>query len=1198
MSNKIMTFPRMDTLDLCTIPLSGTTLIEAGAGTGKTYTIAGLFLRLVLEQDLVVDEILVVTFTEAATEELRGRIRSRLREMLDLFRNPSAKSPDELEAHLLATIDADVADKRLENGLRSFDEASISTIHGFCRKVLQENAFESGVRFDTELTMDRDELIREVVADFWRTRLVSASPVLLEFMTGLKGDDRVTPDSLASLAGRCINNGFPRVEACADASGAGQEEADFMKAFEAVRDAWSGCREEVAEILLTSSALNRTAYKAANMPALIGEMDRLCRSRSCNPGLFAGFEKFSAGYMATKIKKKQVVPEHEFFGLCQELGEAAESFREALSVQVNTIRAEFLSYLQTELPVRKARRNVQTFDDLLTRVRHGLHQGPALARKIRSSFRAALIDEFQDTDPVQYDIFSTVFDVPDRILFLIGDPKQAIYGFRGADIFAYMQAVHRADSRVTMDTNYRSQPGLLSAVNHLFGRIDRPFLFPEIGYHPVSSPEGRVHELLQVDGEPVSSLTIWQLSEGDMGKAASRTKVEPLVTKAAAARIRDLLELGNTGRATIGARPVRPGDMAVLVRSNRQATEVKAQLERSGVPAVIYDTGNVFETAEAEELGRVLAAVAEPGRESLIRAALCTTLFGRNGTDLMDLESDEEGWNQVLEQFADFHDLWLRSGVISLLADLFARCRVRTRVLGLPGGERILTNLVQLCELLHAREADLGPGMTGLVHWFGLQRAGADKENEAHQLRLDRDSEAVTVVTVHKSKGLEYPVVFCPHLFADVDPKGEVLVHDPELGHEQVLDLGSDRLDERVPLRNNEHLAEGLRLVYVALTRARTACFTAWGWTSAKGPALGYLVHRNRFGEEGPGYGKLVDILAGLGVAGVQKDLTELVDGCPDIALESLPAAGEGCWEDSVHDESPLSCRTRTRQLPWGHGMTSFSGLARTAESARPGFDEQDSPVAAGEPEAGTLFAFPKGRGPGTMLHALLEHTDFFLDDPERDRALVQSTLHKHGFAEEWGDCLTAMLGRLRRTDTGFGFCFGEIRPDAKLCEMQFTLPLQRITPEDLAGVYREFELDLPEFWPDQMDRLKFSPKEGFLTGFMDMVCRHGGRYYLVDWKSNYLGPNVSWYRGENLTRAMTEHWYLLQYHLYCLGLDRYLSGRMPAYKYEEHFGGVLYPFLRGLDPEGEAGSGVYRDRPTEEFVRALEERLLKDPEG
>ena len=536
--------------------------------------------------------------------------------------------------------------------------------------------------------------------------------------------------------------------------------------------------------------------------------------------------------------------------------------------------------------------------------------------------------------------------------------------------------------------------------------------------------------------------------------------------------------------------------------------------------------------------------------------------------------------------------------MITLLAELFARCRVRTRVLELPGGERTLTNLMQLCELLHAREASFGPGMAALVHWFSLQRTGGEKENEAHQLRLDRDSEAVTVVTVHKSKGLEYPVVFCPHLFTDVDPGGEVLVHDPELGHQPVLDLGSDRFSEREALRNNEHLAEGLRLAYVALTRARTACFTAWGWTTAQGPALGYLLHRGRLSGEAPGYGDLADLLEGIGMAGVREDLDEIAMACPDIVLAELPREEEGRWEDTARDEEVLSCLTRVRHLPWGHGMTSFSGLTRTADSARPGFDEQDLPVAAEEPEEGTLFAFPRGKGPGTMLHELLEHTDFSLEDKNRDRELAQETLKKYGFDADWTDCLVDMLARLRNSETGFGFRFGQIEPGSKLCEMQFTLPLARTGPGDLARVYREFAMDLPEFWPEQMDRLTFSPKEGFLTGFMDMVCRHQGRYYLVDWKSNYLGPDPNWYRGDRLTRAMTEHWYLLQYHLYCLGLDRYLAGRLPEYDYEDHFGGVLYPFLRGLDPKGEEGSGVYRDRPSEEFIRALGERLLKEPMG
>jgi exodeoxyribonuclease V beta subunit len=285
-------------------------------------------------------------------------------------------------------------------------------------------------------------------------------------------------------------------------------------------------------------------------------------------------------------------------------------------------------------------------------------------------------------------------------------------------------------------------------------------------------------------------------------------------------------------------------------------------------------------------------------------------------------------------------------------------------VLELPGGERTLTNLMQLCELLHAREASFGPGMAALVHWFSLQRTGAEKENEAHQLRLDRDSEAVTVVTVHKSKGLEYPLVFCPHLFTDVDPRGEVLVHDPERGHQPVLDLGSDRLSEREALRNNEHLAEGLRLAYVALTRARTACFTAWGWTTAQGPALGYLLHRSRLAGEAPGYGDLADLLEGLGMAGVREDLDEIAAACSDITLEDLPREAEGRWEDTARDKEMLSCLTRIRHLPWGHGMTSFSGLTRTADSMSRSFLWRPK-----NRKRGRCSPFPgaRGRGPCFM---------------------------------------------------------------------------------------------------------------------------------------------------------------------------------------------------------------------------------------
>nr|MDQ2695004.1 UvrD-helicase domain-containing protein [Pseudomonadota bacterium] len=803
--------------DVFLASLAGVNLIEASAGTGKTYTITGLYLRLVLEAGIRVDRILVVTYTRAATEELRDRIRQRLAAARAAFAGgdtDDAFCRTLLERH----PDREAMLKRLVNAVRGFDEAAIHTIHGFCQRVLEESAFESGMPFETEVLPDDRRILQEIVDDFWRREVYEAPLLRVEFLL----DEKISPEKLFRDVRPHVGKPYLRVLGPPQTPDLEAAEAAFAAAYHQVRGLWQADGPAVQALLMEDKGLNRSKYSLASLPGWLRMLDDYLAPPVPRFNVFPHFEKFTAGSLSAAVKKGGAPLEHPFFAAGDRLAAAHKALADAYQYYLRALRVRLLCWSVDQLKIRKQRLQVQSYDDLLLNLHQALHagHGGALIQTVRRRYAAALIDEFQDTDPVQYDIFRRLYGDAGAPVFLVGDPKQAIYSFRGADIFAYLRARHDAGRRYTLDVNWRSDPQLLRALNALYARARRPFLFAEIPYTP-ARPAPMEREAFQVDGDDAAPLRVWFVGWNEKNKPTTKGETADLAARATAAEIARLLNLAARGRARVGGRALAGGDMAVLVRSHRQGRQMRRELLRLGVPSVQQARESVFKSPESLDLERVLLAVAEPSRERLVRAALATELMGVSGEDIQRLGEDDAAWEVILESFLDWHRLWLEHGFARLFRDWFARQDVARRLLEYRDGERRLTNLLHLAELIQAEASRSRLGPEGVIEWLAGMRRTADPEGDEEQLRLESDEHLVKIVTVHKSKGLEYPLVFCPFLWdsniRNADD-GVLTFHDPQDGYRAILDLGSPQQKDFRPHAAREELAENLRLLYVALT--------------------------------------------------------------------------------------------------------------------------------------------------------------------------------------------------------------------------------------------------------------------------------------------------------------------------------------------------------------------------------------------
>ncbi len=1214
----------MRPLDLINPPLEGVNLIEASAGTGKTYAITAIFLHLLIKKKLPVDRILVVTFTVAATEELKGRIRAMLRKMQRAFTIGKYEGDDDrllIEGFLkkYAASDNGPLLERLGAALRNFDRAAIFTIHGFCQRMLQDNPFEAGTLFDTELLTEDKKILHETAADFFRRNLYDApaeaaaraikNGITPEGLVGILQKRSLDPGT--SVAPRVQRPEASAIENARDSAAALLEEASKL---------WEKGQAEVKELIENAVAqknLSGNKIRTKSLEKRFAELDGFIAAGD----LLGDYEKihyFTSSNMVSATNKGKETPSHPFLDAWEKFHKARGSLEEILDDYVISLKAEFIENAGKLLAESRKRRNVRTFDDLLTEMHAAVtaRESSPMTARVRERFGAALIDEFQDTDPLQYEIFSTIFDGKENSLYMIGDPKQAIYKFRGADIFAYLKAAGQCSRRYSLLENHRSGPGLVAAVNTVFSRLTeagaRPFVLEGIGFAPVSPSSGKVDEPLPFPGAP---LTIWFIDESYSDRITKSG--EATINRGTAVELGALHTAREIGR--ILAAGCSADKIAVLVRMHHQARKVAKHLRDLGIPCVIYGTESVFVTREAVELERVLSSIADPSNTGLLFASMSTEFWGKSGSDIASLSADEEKLSSVIALTLKYRHDWEKEGFMPMFRRLLRDLEVGPRLVSYEDGERRFTNVLHLAEILHRAEQEERLGAEGLLKFLRRMMTGAEPGEET-KLRLETDDRALRIITIHKSKGLQFPIVFCPCLFDPVTIKGDFSFHeldDDGGGSSRLIDIGT-RGDERIEnlaLAAREELSESLRLMYVALTRAKDRCYMVWGAidkTELSAPF--YAFHHGRI----PDWDTFIndihsndkDVIKAAkdsiasGYAERLADLRDLEASSGGAVLVTGLPEGDAPRYRAAESARALTCRTFSGVSDRRWSLTSFSSLTHSAgddQEWRDRDSEAAPPAEEGASGAGySIHNFPRGTRAGLFIHSVFEKIDFAAPGSPASRELIKSLLHQYGFDEAWHETVTAMALNVLSaplTDGVLSFRLADLLPKVRLPELEFYFPMASLAPSDIAALVLQGRDDIPSGWKSPASRLEVAPVGGFVRGFIDLVFSHDGRYYIADWKSNHLGPDANHYTAEKMADAMASRFYHLQYHLYAIALHRHLKRALPGYRYEEHFGGAFYLFIRGMDP-ATPGRGVFFDRPARELIEKLDARIAGRDNG
>ena len=1177
-----------------TLPLHGVRSIEASAGTGKTFTLATLVLRLVVERRLPIGQILAVTFTEAATQELRARIRARLLLALTVIDAHGAAVDETSEAVATREVleawlqqggeSREQLRRRLRDAVDGIDLAAIFTIHGFCARVLREHALESGQGFDAPELLANDRHLREeIAADLWRMHATGSEDAEDLLALWPRGPEALAEDLLPLLRERAL---LPPDEPLPADPRPTLRNAG-KKLIKSVRTHGETFHDAIMSAI-EGKVINGNSFRVTWVKPLFAELDAWALQGNADaPFANERLGNLTDEFLSSKTNKGKDAHRPRS-PLCKAIADHVsvtteiKAYLEARRVQLlHRIRDE----ARTRLAVRKQQLRVQTFDDLIDRVADGL-AGPradALAQRLRQQYQVALVDEFQDTDPRQWLIFDRVFGAGSAqpALFLIGDPKQAIYGFRGGDVETYLVATKDAEKAPPLDRNFRSRPGVLKAVEALYTAAgEQAFVTDDIKFRAVLPGGVRSDDDFRDGRKAAPALTIWQApppEPDDDGKVKphNANTARELATDACVAEIHRLLGAARKKKATIGGRALQPGDIAVLVRAHHEATRIRDALAAVGIPAVAAGRLSLFATDEARELHALLLALLHSADDGRLRTALSSVLLGSDAAGIAALDGDGTALHDARLRALAWRERLHRGGVLALVGDLCAEHAAR--LIGLLDGERRLSNYLQLAELLQeAQPRTLG--LAGLIDWLARAIADADGNDEAQLLRLESDARRVQVVTLHKSKGLEYPLVFLP--YAGIGGKARSAGRHVTVGSGEARTLhwrlqekssGWEEAEERW---RQAQKAEDARLLYVGLTRASHALWLATGeFYNHKATALSSML-----GD--------VQALAGEHQGTIVLDKSKPAADLPWLAPDEAGAVapprqaqrypGSDWWIYSF---------TQLRHADAGHTV-----MAAATDDAGAASDEPaQGGVESGS--AGAQTAQFAGARFGNALHAALEMVDFAAwatwcegdPPPATQQALLLDALRDEGYAasdlDPGAELLGTLVGRTLTATLPEGGALHSLPAHDRRAEIEFHFALAPTAVPELIALLHAHGIVLSRRGFGLRQRL-----EGLMTGKIDLTYVRDQRWYVLDYKSNRLPA----YDAAALAEAMAHSEYDLQALLYTLALHRWLRFRLgDGYDYARDVGGIRYLFCRGMDAAGTQGIHAQRFAPA--LVHALD---------
>ncbi len=1201
-----MSIPSMQPLDTLSFPLSGASLIEASAGTGKTYTIVNLYIRLLLGHGcapLGVEQILVVTFTNAATGELKERIRQRLRQAyLDFFAKHSQDSFIQQLIQQSENVELDC--QRLSLASKQMDEAAVYTIHGFCHKALTEHAFESGAMYEQSFILDESEWLKLAAEDYWRKHVVTLPRDTLQLLL----QHWSTPDAMLKGIGRLLSQ-HARPYQTSDIESAIRGVNHYAEQVALLKAWWVS--NDVSQQLSKANLNGRS--KLSKLP-LLQNMQEFCKSDLLQIDFDkSGWELFSPEQVVKAAKKGSEDLSHLDFSQFELLQSQLLGCQQKITLAFSQ---HAMSVVSANLASHKQMLHLLSPDDLLVGLQRALSQqtntdnnSNALANTIRQNYPAALIDEFQDTDPVQFEVFQGIYGESETgqakaCWIMIGDPKQAIYAFRGADIFTYIKAKDWVDSQrhFTLATNWRSAPKLIKAINQVFESSQKGFLFEQsIPFYPVQA--GRDFDGLTVQGKSVESLDFQHLCS-DKNLPISASDASSQLAISTANQISHWLQLAKTDQAQIKNRAITAADCCVLVRNRNEAQIIKDALSAVNVASVFLARKSVFATQVAVDVLRLLKALSQPTDERLLKAALMSELFTFNAQQLDNLFNDESSWQDVLEQRLYWHQTWQKKGLIRAINQVMQHFDVEQGLLKhQTDGLRRVTDLRHITELLQQQSLQL-VGEAQLIHWFESCLLEPDHNNDGQQMRLESDANLVQIITLHSSKGLEFPLVFIP--FASTYKTAQQALYHNE---QQQLEVDFLVQEPNLQKADFERLAEDIRLFYVAVTRAVYYCSIGL-WNISLGKS-----------KKVSGFGQSALGCLLMSVKDQAEESPEQVISDQHIAekIKGLAAKCELSYRSFTHVQSEVPTESRakdseiqakqlnalqlTKPVNRAWRLTSYSAISSQQvhlDMPAPGQDEGQDPdpvsnlnlvediteqSAENVEQEQSPFSFERGANAGSFLHGVLENID--LQKPEQLPDVITQQSTWFGIDEQWHGCLKDWLTdvlltpfRTKAQEQSTDLSLSRLSANQVKVEMEFHMPLHDVKVKD-------FNRIINQYFKQHARDYQFEQLNGMIKGFIDLMFEYDGKFYVADYKSNHLGDSYDDYHDAAMEEAMTGHDYHLQAILYTLALHRWLKYKLPNYDYDTHIGGAYYLFIRGMS-QTKPANGVYFVLPDKSMIEAL----------
>lgn len=1159
----------MHELNVFNLPLQGINLIEASAGTGKTYIVTILYLRLLLQlgkssaffRPVTVQEILVVTFTNTAVQSLRNKIQKNIRQFrLDCIHG---YSNNYIFSQLLMQIrNINYAINQLLEAEKNIHQAPIFTIHGFCQRILTQNTIELNMLFNTSITNEDMIWYKQICIDFWQ-RNFHALPLniinlIQEYWTN---PSALLNDILPYIYGKTpvIKNLNFSYHNNKDIS---TYYLQIITNIKNIKKKWCS-NEHNIETMIYNFKVNHKIYNIKNLKRWMNTIKIWTQQPTIDHTIPNDLQRFRISTLHANHIHNQHVHTYSLFNLIEKLYLQRISLKALIfNLALHEIRQDLkkIKYYTSEL----------TFNDLIDLLAFNLTNDRTnnLAHIIRTRYPIAIIDEFQDTDPQQYKIFHILYDQhSENSLILIGDPKQAIYSFRRADIFTYMKVRHTICTKYTLSTNWRASSNMINAINQLFQYTKHPFIFKEIPFIPSIPTQYSKTYKFSINNQLQTAICFWIHPE----KIVTIDNYKKTMAQECAITLHNLLSEIKNKKAWIEnnnyKRMLQASDITILVRNHEEAYFMQETLSTLNISTIfLSNRKNVFQTTESYDLLLVLQAILFL-EHKMICAALTTIFFKLNATNIENINNHTLQQEQIMNEFSEYYLIWQHKGIYSMICTILFKHKIPEILLMSKTSENKLINILHLSELLQNMSAQLS-NKYELVQWF-LSKIAQSKNgptSSEYLLRLNSTDQLIKISTIHKSKGLEFPLTFLPFI-SNFHDKKTPLFHD-RTSYLPYLNFNQST-SSHIQLIEEERLSEDLRLLYVAITRSIYHCAIGVAPIVQKYKkksnihdlhrcAVGYLIQKNVSGD----------------AEFLKKNLEILkIRSCGDISFRYIKQ------QKLTNTSLPTTIINTTNQHLFAKSWTIPSNMINKSwtMTSYSQLKNQNMPIYFNlnkQLNISNYFnntinnislnpnphTFPQGKICGNFFHNIFEYLDF---TQPINQSWLNTKIEEYHFDAHWNIIIQNWVHTIINTPLNQeNLTLSKIDHIHKKTELKFYFPintdLQSHQLDCLCKNYDSLSAKSP--------KLVFSKIKGMLQGFIDLIFRWNHKYYLVDYKTNWLGNNANAYTHYNMEQEIITQNYTLQYQLYTLALHRFLQYRIASYDYKKDFGGTYYLFIRGMD--------------------------------